>query len=107
MFALEALASVGEDYGNSPTVRKGCEFLLGKQREDGGWGESYRSCETGVYCQRESQVVMTAWAIIGLMSARYPDRGPVERAVKLIMGRQKGNGEWLQEGIEGVFNKSV
>jgi len=31
----------------------------------------------------------------------------MERAVRLIMGRQQSNGEWLQEGIEGVFNKSV
>ena len=107
MFALESLASVGEEYGNSATVRKGCEFLLSKQHEDGGWGESYRSCETGVYTHRESQVVMTAWAIIALMHAQYPHRAPVEKAVKLIMRRQKGNGEWVQEGIEGVFNKSV
>jgi lanosterol synthase len=28
------------------------------------------------------------------------------KAVALLMQRQQGNGEWLQEGIEGVFNKS-
>ena len=107
MFALESFASVGENYTNSPRVAKACEFFIGKQRDDGGWGESYKSCETGVYVQRESQIVMTSWAIIGLMVAEYPDREPIERAVKLIMGRQQRNGEWLQEGIEGVFNKSV
>ena len=107
MFALESLASVGEFYHNSDNSRRGCEFLLGKQREDGGWGESYRSCETGVYTHRESQVVMTSWAVIGLMNAEYPDKGPIERGVKLVMSRQQKNGEWLQEGIEGVFNKSV
>lgn len=107
MFALESLASVGETYANSRRVQKACEFLLSKQRDDGGWGESYKSCETGVYVHRESQIVMTSWAIIGLLAAEYPDRNPVERAVKLIMGRQQGNGEWKQEGIEGVFNKSV
>ena len=107
MFALEALASVRESYDNSPRVRKACEFLLSKQRDDGGWGESYKSCETGVYVQRESQVVMTSWAIIGLMAAGFPDRVVIEKGVQLIMGRQRQNGEWLQEGIEGVFNKSV
>lgn len=107
MFALESLASVGEKYDNSTRVKKACEFLIGKQREDGGWGESYKSCETGVYVQRESQIVMTSWAIIGLMIADYQDRGVIERGVRLIMGRQQGNGEWKQEGIEGVFNKSV
>ncbi|KAL2040524.1 hypothetical protein N7G274_006503 [Stereocaulon virgatum] len=107
MFALESLSSVGENYTNNPRVSKACEFLICKQRDDGGWGESYKSCETGIYVQRDSQVVMTSWAIIGLMAAEYPDRRPIERAVRLIMGRQQKNGEWLQEGIEGVFNKSV
>jgi lanosterol synthase len=44
MFALESLASVGETYENSDAVRRGCEFFLGKQMEDGGWGESYKVC---------------------------------------------------------------
>ena len=107
MFALESLASVGETYATSARVRKACEFLVGKQRGDGGWGESYKSCETAVYVQRESQVVMTSWAVIGLLVAGYPDKEPIERAVRLVMQRQRGNGEWMQEGIEGVFNKSV
>lgn len=44
--------------------------------------------------------------IIALLEAAYPHRAPIERAVELIMRRQQPNGEWLQEGIEGVFNKS-
>ena len=107
MFALESLASVGEKFNNSARVRKACKFFLDRQMADGGWGETYRSCETGVYCQHEqSQVVQTAWVIIALLEAGYNDRKPLERAVKMIMSRQQANGEWLQEGIEGVFNKS-
>lgn len=41
MFALESLASIGETYETSEHSRKGCDFLLSKQREDGGWSESY------------------------------------------------------------------
>ena len=41
-FALESLALGGECYSNSPAVRRACDFLLSKQREDGGWGESYK-----------------------------------------------------------------
>jgi lanosterol synthase len=122
MFALESLASIGEYYENSEFSRKGCDFLISKQREDGGWSESYRvspllphpthlthqACETATYVEHPSgsQVVMTAWAIIGLLEARYPDRARIEKGLKLIMGRQQPNGEWLQEAIEGVFNKS-
>jgi lanosterol synthase len=42
MFALESLASIGETYKNSLHSRWGCDFLISKQREDGGWSESYR-----------------------------------------------------------------
>ncbi|KAF2271514.1 family 10 polysaccharide lyase, partial [Westerdykella ornata] len=48
----------------------------------------------------------TAWAVVGLLEAEYPDKEPIRRGVKLMMERQRGNGEWVQEGIEGVFNKS-
>ena len=107
MFALESLASVGESYANSERVRRACEFFVGKQMPDGGWGESYRSCETGKYVPHErSQVVQTCWALLGLMEAGYPEREVVERGVRLVMGRQRADGGWEQEAIEGVFNKS-
>ncbi|KAI9825715.1 MAG: Lanosterol synthase (Oxidosqualene--lanosterol cyclase) [Phylliscum demangeonii] len=107
MFALESLASVGETYDTSERVRRGCRFLLAQQMDDGGWGESYRSCETSSYTHHDcSQVVNTAWACLALMEARYPHRWPIERGLKLIARRQQPNGEWLQEAIEGVFNKT-
>ena len=130
MFALESLASVGETYENSEHSRKGCDFLVSKQRADGGWSESYKvcftacsfmslitflshadidqGCEQSMYIEHPSgsQVVMTAWACIGLIQAQYPDRAVIERGLKLLMSRQQKNGEWVQEAIEGVFNKS-
>lgn len=42
MFALESLASVGDIYETSKVSRRGCDFLVSKQREDGGWSESYK-----------------------------------------------------------------
>ncbi|KAK4239113.1 terpenoid cyclases/protein prenyltransferase alpha-alpha toroid [Achaetomium macrosporum] len=108
MFALESLASTGETYKNSLHSKRGCDFLISKQREDGGWSEHYKACETGEYVEHSSgsQVVMTAWALIGLMKANYPHIEPIKKGIKLIMDRQQPNGEWLQEAIEGVFNKS-
>jgi lanosterol synthase len=44
MFALESLASVGDTYETSKASRAGCDFLISKQRADGGWSESYKVC---------------------------------------------------------------
>ena len=131
MFALEALGIAGETYANSDNVRRACDFLVGKQKEDGGWGETYmvsiallhhldslpsrrpircadeQSCVSLEYVQHEtSQVVMTAWAILALIYGQYPDKTVIDRAAKVIMGRQKKDGRWEQEDTEGIFNKN-
>ncbi len=51
-------------------------------------------------------MVHTSWAVLALMAAQYTDQGTIRKGIKLIMSRQQGNGEWKQEGIEGVFNKN-
>ena len=107
MFALESLASVGEVHENSEMVRRACKFVLDRQMDDGGWGESYQSSERKEWVNHEkSQVVQTAWTCIALMEAGYPEKEPIKKALTMIMKRQQANGEWLQEAIEGVFNCS-
>ncbi|KAK9449831.1 terpenoid cyclases/protein prenyltransferase alpha-alpha toroid [Limtongia smithiae] len=107
MFAIEALSYQGEVYSNSDVVAKGCRFIAQHQREDGGWGESYRSCETLTYVEHErTQVVNTAWACLALMLGDYPDIEAIKRGIKYIMSKQMPNGEFKAEGIEGVFNRS-
>ena len=44
MFALQSLCLAGESYETSEPVRRACDYLVGKQRADGGWGESYKVC---------------------------------------------------------------
>ncbi|GAA5934711.1 hypothetical protein JCM3775_002035 [Rhodotorula graminis] len=108
MFSIESLALAGETYGNSEAVRRACAFILGKQMDDGGWGESYKSCETEEYVHNaKSQVVNTAWAVITLLTAQYPDPEPIRAGCRLIMSRQLPDGSWAQESIEGVFNKNA
>jgi lanosterol synthase len=107
MFTLESLASIGETYANSSHSKRGCDFLISHQMEDGGWGESYLSSHDRVWRDNEvSQVVHTAWTCIALMYAEYPDKKPIKRGLAMIMRRQRKNGEYLQESIEGVFNNS-
>lgn len=86
-FGLEALACAGEGYATgdaSARVRKACAFLLAKQRPDGAWSESYKSCIERRYIEHEqSQIVNTAWALLGLMAVHYPDREPLRRGVQV------------------------
>lgn len=88
---MECLAAAGEAYADSGHQRAACEFLVERQREDGGWGESYLSCELGVWTENPdgSQVVNTAFAVLGLMYARYPEREVIRRG---IMVRRTGDG---------------
>lgn len=46
--SLRALSSTGKTYDNNEAVRKGVKFLLSIQNEEGGWGESHKSCPTEV-----------------------------------------------------------
>lgn len=107
MFAVEALETVGHNYANSETVRKGLDFLVQKQETDGGWSESMKACETHTYVPSgQSLLVQTAWAAIALILGDYPEKAVVDNGIRLIMDRQSLRGEWKFEDVEGVFNHS-
>lgn len=107
MFAVEALETVGKTHSTSEVVRRGLQFLVLVQEPDGGWSELMKSCETHTYVPTgQSLVVQTSWAAIALILGEYPDREPIDKAIALIKERQKPDGEWLYEDIEGVFNHS-
>lgn len=108
-FGIEGVLCAGDqNYAQgapSETVRKACEFLVSRQREDGSWGESFESCVEHRYIEHEDgQIINTAWALLGLMKAKYPDKKVIERGIAFILSRQESTGDFPQEGISGVFN---
>lgn len=109
-FGLEAFACMGHIYQNRTAcaeVAQACNFLLSRQMADGGWGEDFESCEQRRYVQSAgSQVHSTCWALLGLMAVRHPDISAQERGIRCLLGKQLPNGDWPQENISGVFNKS-
>lgn len=106
-FGTEALMANGENYENSPQMKKACDFLISKQNSDGGWGESHLSCVTSEYEPHEkSQIVNTSWALLSLMTANYPAKEPIDLGISFLTERQASNGDWPQEGISGVFNQN-
>ncbi|XP_076975368.1 lanosterol synthase [Tamandua tetradactyla] len=109
-FGLEAFACMGHVYCSGTAcaeVARACGFLLARQMEDGGWGEDFESCEQRCYVQSaKSQIHNTCWALMGLMAVRHPDVTALERGVRCLLKKQLPNGDWPQENLSGVFNKS-
>lgn len=108
-FGIEGLMASGaktyKDKEVDMAIRKACEFLVSKQESDGGWGESYESCVSKTYIKHtQSQVVNTAWALLALMAASYPDEYVIRRGIQFLITMQKPNGDWPQQAISGVFN---
>lgn len=115
-FGCEALAAMGETAETCPALRRACEFLVSKQNADGGWGESYLSSMDKVYSGAETQVVNTAWALLALLKAGWAEhedengekRGlaAVTAGAGALLRAQLSDGDWPQERISGVFNRS-
>lgn len=113
-FGVEGLVKCGEP-PYSPNILRACEFLLRHQRSNGGWGEDFTSCydkdyaKNGMklYGDEGTSVINTAWALLALSIARCDDVDAVRRGVQYLMKRQLPSGDWPQEGISGVFNRSV
>jgi squalene/oxidosqualene cyclase-like protein len=115
-FAIEALMTIDSKQRTTEiqtAIAKAADFLLSKQKEDGGWGESFESCIEKKYTQHPtSQVVNTSWALLSLMEIEKSATGhkqqalktAIEKGIRLIISRQQPTGDWEQESISGVFN---
>ena len=81
---IEALVTIGHTYNSCKILHKACDFLASKQRSDGGWGESFKSCEVGEWVEHDnSQIVNTSWAVLALMAADYPNQNAIKNGIEV------------------------
>ena len=93
---------------DDPALRLACQWLLDRQREDGGWGEDVSGCLTGEYVPHtQSQVIQTAWALIALLEAGDPNWTAISRGVRFLMDSQSADGAWPRQDMAGVFFRTA
>jgi len=102
-FAVRGLLACGRPPGH-PSIRRACDWLVGRQKADGGWGEHWTSMVQRRYIEHpQSQVIMTAWALMALLLAGDPRSDAIGRGIDLLVERQREDGSWPKEGVAGVF----
>ena len=100
---VKALRAAGIP-ANDPALVRAAEWLVGKQRTDGGWGEHYSGCLEDRYVEHpQSQVVMTSWALLALMDVLPVSSTPITRGIAWLREMQRPDGSWPQQGLNGVF----
>ena len=84
-------------------IQRSLNYILDKQREDGGWGESVHSFSTGHYVPLGySSPSQTALILFGMLQFlrgnqyRYIDqmREPINRAIQFILTTQEEDVLW-------------
>jgi len=100
--ALVALKGAGEDM-NQPYIRKAVDWLKGRQRADGGWGEGLETYEDwGAGHARISTASQTAWALLGLMSAGETDSDTVTRGIRWLDEAPREGARWAEPHFTGT-----
>jgi 2,3-oxidosqualene cyclase len=102
-FAMSALRTAGAQRSD-PALRRGAQWLIERQKPDGGWGEHYSSCLNATYVEHpRSQAVMTSWALLALLECVDPQAESVRLGVAWLCHAQRADGSWPEDAVNGVF----
>jgi squalene-hopene/tetraprenyl-beta-curcumene cyclase len=101
--ALAGLNAAGIDPG-APEIRRAVGWLLSKQHDDGGWGESGESyCPDAPHGEAPyGTASQTAWALLGLMAAGEVDNPAVTRGIAYLLDAQDDSGTWQEPWFTAV-----
>ena len=105
-FGVWALRAAGVPVGDR-AIRRACGFLLAHQGLDGGWGEHGDGCRERRWIAAPSTPTNTAWSLLALMRGGCADGAAVRRGVAHLVQTQLPDGDWPDEPMRGVFNKTA
>ncbi len=106
-FGIRGLLAAGALRGD-PALRLACQWLVERQRDDGGWGEHHSGCLTGRYvAHEESQVIQTAWALIALLEAGDSNWMAISRGAQYLVEAQNVDGSWPRQDMAGIFFRTA
>ncbi|EAR64404.1 SqhC [Bacillus sp. NRRL B-14911] len=94
--AVTGMAAVGVTLEDK-SMKKGIDWLLSIQNEDGGWGESCRSDMEKKYIPlKESTLTQTAWAVDALAAAGMADSTPSRKGAAFLV-REGKRKDWTAD----------
>jgi len=99
---LVALNAAGEDM-NADYVNRAVDWLLSRQHDDGGWGESCAS----YWEEKKDEVVeslpsQTAWALLALMAAGRTESDAVKLGIEFLRTAERSGGKWRERLYNAV-----
>lgn len=105
-FGISGLRASGVPAGD-PALQRAAGFLIERQNPDGGWGEHHRSCAADRWLRAPSTAAQTAWSLMGLVRCGLGAGPAARRGAAWLVQRQQADGDWPEEPLVGVFNRST
>jgi squalene-hopene/tetraprenyl-beta-curcumene cyclase len=98
---IAGLASAGED-PQQAYIQKAVDWLISKQNEDGGWGESCQTyTDPSLRGMGASTASQTAWVVIGLIAVGQASQDAVKRGIDYLLSSQQADGSWNEPHFTG------
>lgn len=99
---LPALAAVGENM-TALYIGRACDWIIDRQQENGGWGES---CESYINLEMAGRgnvtASQTAWALMALLAVNRPcDQYAIDRGCFYLAEHQE-SGTWHEQEYTGT-----